>query len=260
MNELFEAAKAEILAIPAATLERPRVARDRVMQLTAALRQEIQPLVATLAGVLAPAQVAARIADFEAIEPRALVYYAADLGVETPWTSYQQARRAELVRKVHEHDETLSQWAVPVFRKNEEAGAVLAEILRGKGIRDDADDAVRLVALFRRFWSSVEGQTPITEATLAEAEAEATELIALLDLAEGDALGSPRDLRRRAFTWWLRPYQELFHLGRYLLRADPEAADRLPAVAAERSAPAKASAPAPAPPPPAPPAAEAPPT
>jgi hypothetical protein len=254
MNELFTASKGVLLSLAPATLERPRVARDRVMQLTSVLRQEFEPLLATLPVVLAPGSADARRADYEALEPRALVYYAADLAVETPWTSEQKARRAELVRKVREHDDTLSGWAVPVFRKNEDASTVMVEILRGKGIRDDCDDTVRLVDLFRRYWPEVQGKTAITETYLSEAEAEATELITLLDLLEGDVTGSPRDLRQRAYSWWARPYLEIFHLGRYLLRYDPGAAERLPAIAAERGAAAKA--PAPPTPPAAPPPAE----
>jgi len=36
----------------------------------------------------------------------------------------------------------------------------------------------------------------------------------VLDSIEGEGLGSPRDLRRRAFTWWFQPYTEIFLLGR----------------------------------------------
>ena len=55
-----------------------------------------------------------------------------------------------------------------------------------------------------------------------------------LDSIEGEGLGSPRDLRRRAFTWWFQPYTEIFLVGRYLLRHDVIAAERFPGVPAER--------------------------
>jgi hypothetical protein len=149
INELFAASRADLLAIDPTTLERPRVTRDRALYLTAALRREFQPLLPVLPDVLAPAQVAARQADYQAVEPRVLVFYAADMAVEQPWSSEQKERRAELARKVRQHDEMLSAWAVPAFRQDEEASAEVADILRGRGMRDDAEDTVRLVALFR---------------------------------------------------------------------------------------------------------------
>lgn len=70
--------------------------------------------------------------------------------------------------------------------------------------------------------------------SLREAETEATELLGILDAAQEETHGSPRDLRRRAYTRWLGSYSEIFHLGRYLQRGDPEAARRFLAISAER--------------------------
>jgi hypothetical protein len=76
------------------------------------------------------------------------------------------------------------------------------------------------VTLFRKHWSEVKGQAPVKETYLAEAEADGTELLGLLDVADTAALGSPRDLRQRAYTHWLAAYMEILHLGRYLQRHD----------------------------------------
>ncbi|WP_437765845.1 hypothetical protein WME77_01965 [Sorangium sp. So ce764] len=245
MNDLFAEMKPTLLELPSDSLQKPRVSRERALQLTAALRQEFAPLVPRLAEELSPAKVKRRKADLDALEPRALVFYAADLAVDAPWTSAQKERRAALARKVREHDELLSAWAAPVFRKDPEASAIVADIQRGKGTRDDAEDTVRLVALFRRHWPAIKGQTPVKEAYLDEAEADATELLALLDAGETSAKGSPRDLRQRAYTHWLSAYVELLHLGRYLERDDPAAAERFPAVSAERGASTPQAAPTP---------------
>lgn len=233
--ELFAAARHDLLALSTEALLRPRLPRERVLQLTAVIRREFAPLVPLLDEELSPARAAARRADYGALEPRALVYHAADLAVEQPWSAAQKAHRSDLVARVREHDETLSGWAVPLFRKDEEASVIVADILRGKGTRDDAEDTLRLVQLFRSRWPEVSGKTPVTEAQLAQAEADATELIQALDSIEGEGLGSPRDLRRRAFTWWFQPYTEIFLVGRYLLRHDVIAAERFPGVPAERS-------------------------
>jgi hypothetical protein len=236
MHELFAAAKADLLAIPAEALLRPRLPRERVVHLTDVIRREFEPLLPRLADELSVPRAAERRADYEALEARALVYFAADLAVEEPWTPAQKARRAELAARVREHDEALSGWAIPLFRKDPDASAIVADILRGKGIRDDAEDTLRLAALFRSRWAEVAGKTPVAEAQLAEAESEAGELIRILDTIESEGLGSPRDLRRRAFTFWFQPYMEIFLLGRYLLRGDVAAAERFPGIAAERGA------------------------
>lgn len=234
MNELFTAAKSALLALPSEILVRPRIPRERATQLTTVLRREFLPLLPRLADELTKARVAERKADFEALEPNALIFYAADLAVEVPWTSEQKARRAYLVKKVREHDDTLSGWAVPLFKGDKTLRTLVTDILRGRGIRDDADDTVRWVALFRKEWAHAKGKTPVTLEYLHEAEGEATEMLGILDSAEEETPGSPRDLRRRAYTQWLTTYSEIFQLGRYLLRGDPEAARRFLAISAER--------------------------
>ena len=249
MNELFNAAKPALLALPSDSLVRPRIPRERATHLTTLLRREFQPLLPLLADELTPARVAERHADFEALEANALIFYAADLAIETPWTSEQKARRAYLVKSVHEHDDTLASWALPLFKRNKDLRPLVDDIVRGRGTRDDADDTIRWVGLFRQEWSRVEGKTPVTLASLSKAEEEATELLGILDAAEDETLGSPRDLRRRAFTRWIGTYSEIFHLGRYLLRGDPEAARRFLAISTERgeaAAPEEAPATAPA--------------
>jgi hypothetical protein len=237
MNKLLEEARPALLALPAETLERPRIARERAMRLTRIVMREFRPLLSRLGEELSAKRAAERKADFEALESRALIFYAADLTVENPWSSDKKTRRAELVKKVREHDETLSGWAVPLFRSHPEAKATLSDILRGRGIRDDADDTLRLVALLRKHWGDVNGKVPVTAKQLSQAETEATELLQILDSSdskEGDD-GSPRDVRRRAFTYWLSAYAELFHLGRYLARGEADVAQRFPGIAPERT-------------------------
>lgn len=235
MNELFDEKRPALLAIPDDILLRPRISRERAARLTGILRRSFEPLLPLLPNELSPSRADERAADFAALEPNQLVYYAADLAVETPWTSDQKARRSELVVKVRNHDETLLGWAKPIFRTNKDATVILADIQRGRGIRDDADDTLRLISLFRSQWASVDGKIPVTLADLQTAEAEATELLQILDGGEDPPKGSPRDLRRRAYTAWHRSYAELFHLGRYLSRHDSAAAQKFPAISPERS-------------------------
>jgi hypothetical protein len=198
------------------------------------VRREFLPLLGMLDTELSPARAAERKADYEALEVSLLVFYAADLAVESRWTSSQKARRKELAAKVRDHDATLSSAAKRAYRNNKEVMRILADIFRGSGNRDDADDTVRLVGVFRDNWASVDGKTLVTKEYLAQAEADATELLKILDDADDPPKGSPRDLRRRAYSVWQRVYTELFHLGRYLSRHDPEAAQKFPGISPER--------------------------
>ena len=235
MNELFVTATPALLAMDVGALVWPRVARERATQLTAILLREVEPLQARLDEELSPARAAERKADYAAVGPNAQIFYASDLAVEVPWISAQKARRAELVKKVRGHDDYLSGWAVPLFKHDDELRAQVADIVRGRGTRDDAEDTVRWAALFKGQWAHAEGKTPVTLEYITTAEGEATELLQMLDADTNESFGSPRDIRRRAYTRWLLTYNELYHLGHYLLRADPRAAAPLPGIAAERN-------------------------
>jgi hypothetical protein len=234
LNDLFNAAKRALLALPVDSLVQPRVSRDRAALLTTILKHEYSSLQPLLSVELSAERVAEREADLDSIGTHSLVYYAAELLLEGPWTSDQKARKAELASKVREHDRYLSRWAVAVFDTNADAKKIVASILRGRGRRDDADDTIQLGQLFRHHWDEVAGKTPVTTAHIEAAEADAAELLQILDAGKVAPMGSPRDMRKRAYTVWHRAYSELFHLGRYLRRDDPEAAARILAITPER--------------------------
>lgn len=237
MNDLFIAAKPALLAMEESTLQRSRVSRERATSLTASLVAALTPIEAQFAVELSPERAAERSADLLAVMPNAQIFYAADLAVEDPWTPVGKARFADLAKKVRAHDRTLSTWGVPLFKDDKDLGPVVADIMRGRGKRDDADDTIRWVAMFRNQWSWAAGKTPIKAAYLDVAEAEATELLHLLDAGQKDERpGSPRDLRTRAYTRWILTYNELLAAGRYVLRHDPEALERLVSVFPERLA------------------------
>lgn len=236
ITDLFEAAKPDLMVIPASSLERPRISRERALYMTRILRREIAPVLPLLPLELSAERAKERRADYEHIETRVYVYYASDLAIETPWTSDKKSRRKELVRRVREHDRHLSSWAIPVFRKDDKARAAVAAILRGRGLRDDAEDTLKLVDLFRQNWGNVKEKVPMTTTYLSEADAEARELIQLLDAIDSDEPGSPRDLRKRAFTAWVQGYRELFYAGCFLLRGDLGAVQRLSVISPERTA------------------------
>lgn len=233
MNELFEAAKPELLALPFSSLEPPRITRARALSLTRAMLKQLKDVVPLFSAELSTQRARERAADYASLSAKAQVYYAADRVVEAPWTAEKRARRKELVRLVREHDRHLSSWAVPVFRLDEEASAEVASILRGEGLRDDADDVLRLARLFRKKWADVKGKIPVRWEDLVAAEADANELLQILEVIDSDSPGSPRDYRKRAFSAWVISYNELLAAARFVLRNDSEAAQRLPVASAE---------------------------
>jgi hypothetical protein len=66
MNDLFAEMKPTLLELPSDSLQKPRVSRERALQLTTVLRQEFAPLVPRLAEELSPAKAKKRKTDFDA--------------------------------------------------------------------------------------------------------------------------------------------------------------------------------------------------
>jgi hypothetical protein len=172
----------------------------------------------------------------DGLERKANVYYASALEVRIPWTTEQKKRHRELNKLNRAHDDYLFTWAWAHFQKDDALRPRLIDIRRGHGSRDDAEDVVREVRIFRDNLPILENKTPVTAEYLDQAERDATEQLELLKIKDGgDQTGSPLDLRRRAYTAWEIDYNSLIHEGRYLTGDTPEAASLFPKVSAERS-------------------------
>jgi hypothetical protein len=87
-------------------------------------------------------------------------------------------------------------------------------LLRPRISRERASPLTKV--LKREFAPLLPRLSPITKADLDKAAADATELLQIVDASDEAVTGSPRDLRRRAYTAWRRGYTEIFHPGRYL--------------------------------------------
>lgn len=161
------------------------------------------------------------------IADRAWAFYAADLAATELDTDEAKAELAALAARVAKHDRELSKWARPLFGDEPGAAEVLDDIARGRGRRDDADDVLRLVKLFRKGWEQIEAKQLVSAETLDEAEADAKQLLDHLSTSASDPA---RDLAARAYSAWARDYQELKDLGRYIARADADAAARFPGI------------------------------
>jgi hypothetical protein len=227
LDKLLEQARPELDKLEDNTLQRPAVARERAVELTKIVRDSWAGIVAMIDAELSPERAALRKAELAGLDDRAWVFYAADLRASEPDPDAIRARRSELSEQVAGHDRTLMMWAAPLFHDDPARAETLQDISPGTGRRDSAEDVLRLVELFRGAWDQVGGQTPVDEAMLAKAEADAA---ALLNLLRGDAKSPARLLATQAYTAWARDYDELVDLGRYLTRHDADSSARFPGI------------------------------
>lgn len=155
------------------------------------------------------------------------MFYAADLSSEDKTEDTVNNEIAALAVVVAGFDRKLFKWAKPLFEDDPVKAATLADIARGRGKTDDANDVLRLSKMFKQNWAMAKGKTEITEETLADAQAAAH---ALLDLLAGDAANPAKGLAARAYTAWHRDYVQLRRLGLYLFGDLPNARQLFPAV------------------------------
>jgi hypothetical protein len=236
MTAILEEFRAELEAIPRERFVTINVQRDRVMELTEITVASFQKYAPELAARLSAGDAKQRREELERVPLRAQAYYAADLLAEEAYADERGKRRRQLFDRVAEHDRTLMKWARPLFGDDAELAALLDDIQHGTGHQDSADDVIRTVGVFRGHWSQAAGQTPITEAYLDEAEADATQM--LESLSQGKPQEA-RDLARRAYAAWHADYQEIIALGRYLARHEADAAASFPGVRPVRTSTAR---------------------
>ncbi|MFO7566269.1 MAG: hypothetical protein R6X02_26740 [Enhygromyxa sp.] len=228
LDKLFESSKAKLEAFNMRLAVRRTVTRARVLELTDRMLDSWAPMVSWIEQVFAPEYAAQRKAELERLDTRAWVFYAADLAAEEQSANTSRKARLALAQTVAEHDRFLFKWATPFFGDDPEHQQTLRDISRGTGSRDDAEDVVRLVQLFRANWKQIEGkQKMVTEDHLARAMADATRQIDLLRNDEGNPA---RKLADAAYSLWYLDYDEAMQLGRYLVRREPDAIQRFPGV------------------------------
>lgn len=101
----------------------------------------------------------------------------------------------------------------------------LAEIVGGIGYQAMCFDVVQLVSVFRADWAALEAHTPVTALELDRAEALANALATTLGENEQAIASSPTaEERQRAYTHFVRTYEEVRRAIAYL-RFDQEDAD-----------------------------------
>lgn len=112
----------------------------------------------------------------------------------------------------------------------------LAEIVGGIGYQAMCFDVVQLVSVFRADWAAIETHTPVTSLELDRAEAMANALATTLGENEQAIASSPTaDERRRAYTHFVRTYEEVRRAIAYLRFDQGDADDVAPSLYAGRT-------------------------
>ena len=236
LSEILEEERAALMAMNKDLLKRVRVSRERAFDQTVLLLTNIEPHRPKVEETFSPSYVTQFNSNVDKLRTYVQVFYAADLKFEAEAV---KQKRDELVHKVHEHDQELFQWAWPLFRKIEELEETMIAIRKGTGPRNDADDTIKLVTLYRENWTYAEGKTPITAEYLNQASEDATKLINLLAELEKKATTVSRDLRSRAYTAWYQAYSEIRYAGRFVLRGQSNLSKLFPGVNPLKSKPLK---------------------
>lgn len=222
VSALFEADKAAVRAVDGPFL-RPWADGEAALSQGQTLKERATTLLALGLGVFHNDQMALLERFRGALEHQALVYYGADLAWQnTVPDSMPRAERKRLAALARLWDGRLMKQARAIFDGDEDIEAILLDIQSGNGIRDDAEDVLRLLALFIERWEAVGARLTWTRAELETLEAEMTALIKVLrPVAIVEQAAAV--LRQQAFTRFVRTYNEVLSACRYLARNNPDA-------------------------------------
>jgi hypothetical protein len=231
LDKLLEDSMPEIKALDQSRMVRRLVSRQRVLELTDVLLVSWASLGPWIEEELSPARAEQRNAELKRLDARAWIYYAADLAATEVHSNVNRKQRDLLAKTVKGHDKFLFKWAVPFFSDDPGHAETLRDIARGTGRRDDAEDVLRLVSLFRSNpsgWSEVkDGDKKLDKAYLDQAHADATKQ---LDYLRNGVANPARIVADAAYSLWFFDYDELMQLGRYLTRRQVDSLDRFPGV------------------------------
>lgn len=116
------------------------------------------------------------------------------------------------------------------------AASSLAEIVGGIGYQAMCFDVIQLVSVFRARWVEIEAVTPVTSLELDQAEALANALATTLgENEQAIASSAAAEERRRAFTHFVRTYEEVRRAIAYLRFDEGDADDIAPSLYAGRA-------------------------
>ena len=232
LEELVTKYKANLLALQDDAVLRPRVARERAMELTQNLIKEFEKVKDGVVDIFSAKHSADILGKFEKLPEYLFMFYSASMEAEQPWTEEEKKQFQALAATVKDHDVRYLKFAQAIFHGNEAANVQLSQIAAGRGYRDDAEDVIALTNLLL---TSSEVKLPnlfFTEQDLRKAEGEARKFLWLLN-GQSDtepSKGSPPDMWHRAYTLWQQAYEVVARAGRNLVENEKEAYQKFPRI------------------------------
>lgn len=150
-------------------------------------------------------------------------------------TSLRSAAFDEKVDELSRIRRVLLLEAQGLVAKKRLAASSLAEIVGGIGYKALCLDVVQLVSALRADWSAIEAHTPVTSLELDQAEALANAVATAIGESEQSRAGfAAAELRQRAYTHFVRTYEEVRRAITFVRWKDGDADEIAPSLFAGR--------------------------
>lgn len=226
VSAIFAAEKAAIAQVEGPLL-RPWAGGEAAVEQAQDLEVAARSALAEADTVFKPQHLQVIITALAVLGNQAMAYYGSDLAWQNALPDVTpRAERKRLAALARLWDPRLMKQARAQFDGDELIEPILLDIQTGTGLRDDAEDVLRLLALFFERWDVVGARLPWTRAELEAVEAEMTRLVQMLR-PQGIAVHAATVLRQQAFTRLVRTYNEVLDAARYVARSKPEVLARL---------------------------------
>jgi hypothetical protein len=111
-----------------------------------------------------------------------------------------------------------------------ELGDVVANIRKGHGYANKADDLGSLAALFTAHWERAEGKCEVTLDDIARAEVLGADILQAMSSSRSEVLDNIRTLRQRAAEHLRRGMEEVRSAAKYVFRNDSAKMKRYPSL------------------------------
>ena len=231
LDKLVEDATPDLEALDNQRMVRRLASRERALQLSDIMLTSWSTMAELIDVEVSPPRAELRKAELARLDARAWVFYALDLAADDVHGNVNRKKRNALAKAVKVHDKFLFKWATAFFGDDPNHAMTLRDISRGTGLRDDAEDVLRLVSLYLNnptSWNEIQvGDKKLDNAYLKSAHADATKQ---LDYLRSGMSNPIRILADAAYSLWFFDYDELMQLGRYLTRRQPDSKLRFPGV------------------------------
>jgi hypothetical protein len=222
VSAVFEGEKAAIAQV-AGPLLQPWASGESVVEQAQDLEAAARPVLADAEAVFRPNHYQFLVACLAALGNQAMAYFGSDLAWQNALPDVTpRAERKRLAALARLWDPRLMKQARAQFDGDALIEPILLDIQTGTGLRDDAEDVLRLLGLFFERWDVVGARLPWSREELEALEVEMTRLVKVLRPV-GIAAQAATVLRQQAFTRLVRTYNEVLDAARYAARSNPAA-------------------------------------